>query len=187
MKKAVFLDRDGVINEDKGYVHKISDFKFLPNVPEAIRSLNEREYLVIVITNQSGIARGFYSEQDMHAVHNHMTSTLSNENARIDAIYFCPHLSDPKEIVAEKYLLDCECRKPKPGMILQAQRDFQITDISQCFLVGDKISDIQSGKTAGCKTVLVNSKYVEGIRETIPDYSSFDLYDAVHNTILNQH
>jgi len=149
MKKAVFLDRDGVINlrlPGDQYVVRWEDFKFLPGVAKAIRSLNLAGWLVIVVTNQSAVAKKLLTESELRQIHQNMVEGLSREGTTIDAIYCCLH--DSKD--------NCECRKPKPGMILQAARDHEI-QLSASWMVGDDLRDIQAGKAAGCKTILLKS------------------------------
>lgn len=156
-QRAVFLDRDGTINRHVGFLKKISDLELLPYVEDAIRKMNDLGYLVIVITNQPVIARGEVSEEELHEIHNKMETLLGEKGAYIDALYYCPHHPD-KGYAGERIELkkDCSCRKPKPGMILKAAKDFNI-DLSQSWMVGDSESDIIAGKRAGCKTVYLGN------------------------------
>lgn len=140
MNKALFLDRDGVMNVDTGHLHKIEDFKFIDGAPELIKKFNDANYKVFVITNQAGIAKNYYAESDMHILHKYIDKELAKSGARIDAYFFCPHHPD--------FTGECDCRKPKPGMILRAEKDFNI-DLKNSILVGDKESDIQAGRSAG--------------------------------------
>ena len=154
-QKAVFIDRDGTINRFVGFLRDIDDFKLIAGVTEGIRRLNESGYLVIVVTNQSVIARGEVTFGELNLIHNKMETLLGREGAYLDAIYYCPHHPDKGfggEIAELK--IDCECRKPKPGMLLQAAEDFNI-DLSQSWMIGDSCTDVQAGKNAGCKTVLI--------------------------------
>ncbi len=182
MKQAVFLDRDGVICEDKHYIHRKEDFILLSGVAEAIRLLNQQGYRVIVVTNQSGIARGLYSFQVMESLHEHMLKLLSKEKASIDKIYCCPH--HPRGVIQE-YRRSCPCRKPSPGMLYQAQKDFNL-DLSTCYLVGDKTTDIQTGINAGCKTIMVETGYGgnDNVMLVTPHFKTKDLYTAVTEIIL---
>lgn len=152
--KAVFLDRDGVVVADKGYVYKRSDFELLVGVPEAIKKLNRANFLVIIVTNQSGVARGYYSEDDLKLFNSYMISKLEKHGAKIDAIYYCPHY---KEAKLDEYRKDCECRKPKPGMLVKAAKEYGI-DLNASWVVGDKISDVLAGKAAGCKTLFIGKE-----------------------------
>jgi D-glycero-D-manno-heptose 1,7-bisphosphate phosphatase len=147
LNKAVFLDRDGLINVDYINVHKIEDWKWINNAREAIKYCNDNGYLVIVITNQSGIAKGLFTEDDVKKLHNFANEELAKIGAHIDAFYYCPHHI---EGTVEPYNIECECRKPKPGLILQACKDFDI-DVTQSYMAGDKERDTDCGKNAGCK------------------------------------
>lgn len=152
MKKAVFLDRDGVITEDPPhYAHRVDQVQIIRGSGEAIRLLNEMDYLVIVVSNQSGIARGYYQERDVGLFNQEMMRQLSLEDAHIDAIYYCPHHPDG---IIEKFRGLCTCRKPEPGMLFQAAKQHQI-DLTASFLIGDKFSDILAGNAGNCRTVLV--------------------------------
>ena len=191
MKKAVFLDRDGVICKEIDHLHRKEDFTLLGRVGEAIKLLNDNHYLAIVITNQAVVARGMCTEKDVKELNKHMEELLRREGAKIDAVYYCPHHPEMHPDVPEharKYRVECECRKPKPGMIFQAQKDFQIRDLKKCFMIGDKNGDILSGKNAGCKTILVRTGYGgkggDNIEKVSPDYIEKDLYCAVNNIIL---
>lgn len=147
MKKAVFFDRDGVANRDFINVYKIEDWVWIKNAPEAIKYCNDNGYLAIVVTNQSGISRGIFTEDDVKKLHNFVDEELKKFGAHIDAWYYCPH---HEEGIVAPYNIKCECRKPKPGMILQACKDFDI-DVSQSYMIGDRERDTECGKNAGCK------------------------------------
>ena len=155
MNKALFLDRDGVINKEKNYLYKIEDFEFIDGVFETCKYFQDNGYLIIVITNQAGIARGKYTEDDYQILTDWMIKEFEKKDIKISKVYHCPHHPD--------FSGDCECRKPNPGMILQAKKDFNI-DLSQSILVGDKNSDIEAGIKAGVKmNYLVETGY--GIEE----------------------
>ena len=154
-QKAVFLDRDGVINKYVGFLRNIDDFELLDGVSKAIRKINESGYLAIVVTNQPVIARGEVSFAELTEIHNKMETLLGEDGAYLDAIYFCPHHPDKGfdgEIPELKF--DCDCRKPKPGMLIKAAKEFNI-DLTKSWMVGDSDSDIMAGKNAGCSTVLI--------------------------------
>jgi D-glycero-D-manno-heptose 1,7-bisphosphate phosphatase len=153
-KQAVFLDRDGTINVEKDYLYRPEEFEFIPGAAEAIRRLNQAGFLVVVITNQSGVARGYYTEQDVHHLHRHIGQLLSLSGAWVDAWYYCPHHPSGKT----PYNLDCGCRKPRTGMLEQAARDLGI-DLSRSWMVGDKQVDVEAGIAAGCRPVLVLTGY----------------------------
>lgn len=143
--KAVFCDRDGVINRDFGYVGSRDRFELLPGIPEALHTLRQMGYLLVLVTNQSGIARGMYTEQDFHIVTDFMQELLQPAKACFDAVYFCPHHPDAP---LPAYKKDCPCRKPRPGMILQALQELNISP-AESVLVGDHASDLQAGAAAG--------------------------------------
>lgn len=170
MNKAVFLDRDGTINVDYGYVHKIKDFVFLPRVVDALRLLAKSEYEIVVITSQSGIGRGYYSEQEFLVITEYMKDELTKNGIRVDGVYYCPHDPDGR----------CECRKPKTKMLEDAVRELQI-DLSQSYVIGDKTADIKMGENAGCKTILVKTGKAgkDGAYDVNPDFTAKDLYEAV--------
>lgn len=150
-QKAVFLDRDGTINKYVGFLRDINEFELLPGVAEAIKLINQSGYLAIVVTNQPVIARGEVSWEELHEIHLKMQTLLGKEGAYLDGIYVCPHHPD-KGFEGERpeYKFDCDCRKPKPGLFLQAAKDFNI-DLSQSYMIGDKSTDIEAGQNAGCK------------------------------------
>lgn len=140
MNKALFLDRDGVINKEKNYLYKIEDFEFIDGVFEACRYFQDKGYLLIIITNQAGIARGKYTEDEYQLLTSWMIKEFEKENTIISKVYHCPHHPE--------FSSECECRKPNIGMLLEAKKDFDI-DMSQSILVGDKNSDIEAGINAG--------------------------------------
>lgn len=148
LRPALFLDRDGVLNEDLGYVSRWEDFRFIPGAPQAVRAANEAGWLVIVVTNQSGIGRGYYTEADMVALHGQMAGALADEGARIDAIYHCPHHPEAKVEVYRHP--DPPLRKPNPGMLLQAIEEWPI-DVPRSLMVGDKDADMEAARRAGVR------------------------------------
>jgi D-glycero-D-manno-heptose 1,7-bisphosphate phosphatase len=180
MKPAVFVDRDGTINEQMGYINHPSRFLILPGVPEALGLLNRHNYLVIVISNQSGVARGYFPIALVHEVHDHLKAVLKEEGGIVDGIYFCPH--HPQGIVPE-YRRDCNCRKPKTGLIEQAQKAFDI-DMAKSFVVGDRYLDMELAYRINAKGVLVKTGYGRGEIEHIfpgkrmPAYIAKDLLHA---------
>lgn len=161
-QKAVFLDRDGTINKHVGFLRCIDDFELLPGVSEAIKKINESGYLAIVVTNQPVIARGEVTVDELTQIHKKMETLLGKGGAYLDAIYYCPHHPDKGFKGEVKELkIDCECRKPKPGLLLKAASDFNI-DLSESYMVGDSVSDIKAGNTAGCISVFLgNNKKCE--------------------------
>ena len=158
-QKAVFLDRDGTINKYIGFLKNINDFELLSGVSDAIRAINELGYLVIVITNQPVIARGEVSVEELNAIHDKMETLLGQNGAYLDGIYYCPHHPNggySGEIHELK--IDCMCRKPKPGLLIQAAEDFNV-DLNQSWMVGDSENDIIAGQAAGCKTALIGTDF----------------------------
>lgn len=157
MNKAIFLDRDGTINVEKNFLYKINDFEFIQNVPEAIKTFNSLNYKVIVITNQSGIARGYYTEEDLKKLHSYIDAELKKYDAKIDAYYYCPHNF---EHGIGKYKIDCKCRKPNTGMFEQAINDFNI-DTENSWMLGDRISDIIPAQKLNLNCGMVLTGYGE--------------------------
>lgn len=157
-QKAVFLDRDGTINKYVGFLRNIDEFELIDGVADAIKKINASGYLAIVVTNQPVIARGEMSFEELEEIHKKMETLLGKEGAYLDAIYFCPH-HPHKGYEGERPELkfDCDCRKPKPGMLLNAARDFNI-DLSQSWMIGDGENDIKAGQNAGCQTALIGSE-----------------------------
>jgi D-glycero-D-manno-heptose 1,7-bisphosphate phosphatase len=162
-RPAVFLDRDGTINEQMGYINHISRFVLFPGVGRAIRKLNERDIPVVVVTNQSGLARGYFPEALLDAVHAKMEEELAHDGAHLDGIYICPHHPEAKE---EKYRIACNCRKPKTGLLEQAAVDLGL-DLEQSFVVGDRWSDLKCGSAVGATPILVLTGYGRGDQQYI--------------------
>ncbi|HOP94373.1 MAG: HAD-IIIA family hydrolase [Dictyoglomaceae bacterium] len=156
-KRACFLDRDGTINEDKGYVYKIEDLVLLPNVIEGLKML-QKKFLLIVATNQSGVERGYYTKEDVEKFHRYLYYILSKEGVFIEDFYYCPNLEG-------------DCRKPNPGMLIQAAKEWNVS-LKNSYTIGDKISDIEAGKNAGCKTILI------GKEDPLADYSAKNILEA---------
>jgi D-glycero-D-manno-heptose 1,7-bisphosphate phosphatase len=149
-KPAVFFDRDGVLNVDHGYTYRKQDFEWMAGAIQAIRFFNENNYQVFVITNQSGIARGYYTEEDVMLLHGFMNKELHKKGAHIDAFYYCPHHLDG---IVPEYQKACTCRKPAPGMIQRACQAWPV-DIEKSFVIGDRFSDIEAAKGAGMRGFL---------------------------------
>jgi len=158
LKPAVFLDRDGTINEQMGYINHLSRFHLLPGVGQAIRQLNECGLPVVVATNQSGLARGYFPESLLEAVHAEMHRLLALEGARIDGLYVCPHHPEAKE---ERFRLACTCRKPKTGLLERAAAELGL-DLRRSYVVGDRWSDLRCGAAVGATTILVLTGYGRG-------------------------
>ena len=175
-RSAIFLDRDGTINNNMDKNPNVDDFYLLNGVSNAIYKINKSDYLSIVLTNQPMIAKGFVKEEDIENIHKKMETLLGAEHAYLDAIYYCPHHPE-KGFDAEvpELKIICECRKPKIGMFLKAQKDFNI-DLSKSWMIGDTEVDMQAGKNAGCKTILVNNKV---LKTHLADYVCNDINEAV--------
>lgn len=173
-QKAMFLDRDGTINKYVGFLRNIDDFELIDGVSEAIKKINASGYLAIVVTNQPVIARGEVTFQELEEIHNKMETLLGKEGAYLDAIYYCPHHPHKGyEGERPKLKIECDCRKPKPGMLLKAAEDYNI-DLSQSWMIGDGENDVKAGINAGCKTVLLsNSDESYGQTETMKSLGEF--------------
>lgn len=156
--RAVFLDRDGTINEECGYLNHPDRLKLIEGAAEAVALLKRHGFRTIVVSNQSGVARGYFPEELLVAVHEKIQALLKEHGTALDAIYYCPHHPAVGE---PPYRQDCECRKPKLGMIHKAEREFAV-DARRSYMVGDKLSDVEFGKNAGCTTVLVLTGYGKG-------------------------
>lgn len=168
-QKAVFIDRDGTLNRYVGFLRNIEEFELLPGVERAVRKINESGYLAIVVTNQPVIARGEMTFGELQEIHNKMETLLGYEGAYLDGVYYCPHHPDSGyegEIPELKF--ECECRKPKPGMLVQAAKDFNI-DLSKSWMVGDSENDVLAGKAAGTKTVLIAKDDVKYGQDIVAD------------------
>jgi len=159
MRKAIFLDRDGVINKQppkEDYVKNWNEFEWLPSAKVAIKLINQSDWLAIIISNQRGVARGLMDARDVEAINKKMQKDLAKIGAKLDAIYWCGH----------DYWHNCDCRKPKPGLILQAVSDFNI-DLGKSWMIGDSDDDIEAGRKAGCKTfkIKTNGSLLSGIQK----------------------
>jgi D-glycero-D-manno-heptose 1,7-bisphosphate phosphatase len=176
VNRAIFLDRDGVINQravEGEYITRWEDFHVLPGVAESIALLNRAGFRVIVITNQRCVAKQQITEAALQEMHRRMSETLTQQGAAIDAVYYCPHDLEPA----------CECRKPEPGMILQASREWSI-DLKASWMIGDSPSDIEAGRRAGCKTIFLNATNARALAASHADLGTPTLLEAVR-TILS--
>lgn len=158
MRKIAFLDRDGTINIDKEYLYKIEDFEFIPGVIEGLKTLQDNDYLLVIITNQSGIARGYYSEDDLNVLHNWMLSVMKKEGINIDGIYYCPHLPTGK---IESYSISCQCRKPNTKLFRDAitnlGKQYEL-DLRNSVAIGDKERDLSICIEIGARGILIGDK-----------------------------
>ncbi len=181
-KIAVFIDRDGTMSEEVGYVNHLSRFKLLTNTAAAVKLLNDAGVLAIVATNQAGVARGYFEESMIAHVHEKLRAELAHNNAKLDAIYYCPHHPSAGK---PPYRAECNCRKPKPGMILKAKDELDV-DLNRSYMIGDKISDVEFGQKLGLKSIMVMTGYGIGEYEhqrqdwkVTPDFMAADLLEAV--------
>lgn len=184
--RAIFIDRDGTLSEEVGYVNHPTRFHLFPYSATAVKLLHEHGWKVIVITNQAGVARGYFTEQMVHAVHEIMTAELKAAGTFVDAIYYCAHHPTVGE---EPYRYDCDCRKPKPGLIIQARKDFDL-DLNNSWMIGDRYSDVELARNAGVRSVLVMSGYGRGEWEQQqqsgayqPDITADNLLKAVEQLL----
>ena len=170
--KAIFLDRDGVINEEVNYLSDPGDFKFIKGSIEALKILKNKGFLLFIITNQAGIARGYFTKKVLDSIHEKMNNILKHHEITLDDIFYCPHHPD--------FTGECECRKPKPGMIFKAKEKFKI-NLHESYIVGDTINDIKAGRNAKCKTVLVLTGHgleeKKNLDKIIPDFTCIDLLE----------
>lgn len=179
-RAAIFLDRDGVLNKKNDYIYKPEQFHLFDNTAAAVKTINKSEYLAVVVTNQPVIARGMCTEEELRNVHKKMETQLGNERAKLDGIYYCPHHPDKgfeREIIELK--INCDCRKPRPGMLLQAEEFFNI-DLPKSFLIGDSWRDIEAGRTAGVTTIGVMTGDGNKEGHSTPDYLMQDVEQAVN-------
>ncbi|HOK40892.1 MAG TPA: HAD family hydrolase [bacterium] len=178
-RKAIFLDRDGTIIKDNHYVHKIKDVEFYKCTFEALRKMQEKGYLLFITSNQAGIGRGYYTEKEYYEVTNYILNELLKNGVKITKTYFAPYYENA---IDPKYRQGEHLRKPNIGMLLLAQKEFNI-DFKKSFMIGDKITDIIAGKNAGCKTIFVltgqGKKELEFTDDCEPDYICKDIGDAV--------
>jgi D-glycero-D-manno-heptose 1,7-bisphosphate phosphatase len=165
LRPAVFLDRDGTINEEREYLWRTEDLAFIPGAPQALGLLQEAGFVLVVVTNQSGLGRGYYDEDDLHRLHRFMAAALARDGVQIAGWYFCPHHPEGGQ---GDYLQDCSCRKPRPGMLLEAARDLGL-DLGASWMVGDKVADVTAGWAAGCRSVLVRTGYGAAEARRAPD------------------
>jgi D-glycero-D-manno-heptose 1,7-bisphosphate phosphatase len=180
--RAVFFDRDGTLSEEVGYVNHLSRFRLLPSTVPAIRRVNEAGWRAILVTNQAGVARGYFDEWLIHEVHAKLTAELQTGGAHLDAVYFCAH---HPTLGRPPYRLDCDCRKPKPGMLLRGAQEFGL-DLTRCFVVGDRYGDVKLAHRVGAKGVLALTGYGLGEYEyqreqweRPPDYIAENALTAV--------
>jgi D-glycero-D-manno-heptose 1,7-bisphosphate phosphatase len=187
-RPAVFLDRDGTINVEAGYLSRPEDLRLINGSAAAIRRLNDAGFLVVVVSNQSGVARGYFGEEAVARVNEAMARRLKRRGAHLDAVYYCPHYPDG---VVEQYRRECECRKPGPGMVRRAQEDLDI-DVGRSYVVGDHRGDIKLAKNVGARSILVVTGHGAEEMDKLrgdgiePDFVAKNLAEAV-DRILSEH
>lgn len=187
-RKVAFIDRDGTINIDAGYINHPDRFIIYPFALQAMKMLSNGGYDIVIITNQAGLSNGYFTEETMNKIHSKLFLACKESGVEIVGLYYCPHSPSAK---VEKYKAECDCRKPKPGLILRAKEELDI-DLENSFMIGDKYSDIMAGKNAGCKTILVKTGYGEGELtqnedkwKEKPDFIAKDLLSAARIILLN--
>ncbi|HVF67109.1 MAG TPA: HAD family hydrolase [Pyrinomonadaceae bacterium] len=188
VRRAVFMDRDGTISEEVGYVNHVSRYRVFPFAARAVRTLNESGWLAVLVTNQAGVARGYFKEELIGEVHKVLASELGRGGARLDAVYYCPHHPSVGE---PPYRFDCDCRKPRPGLLLRAAEDLGL-DLSRCWMVGDRFSDTELARNAGARSALVLTGYGRGELEHQsqvwphrPDLVAENLLEAVKTIVTS--
>lgn len=187
-RRAVFMDRDGTVSEEVGYVNHVSRYRVFPFTAEAVRTLNEAGWLAVLVTNQAGVARGYFKEELIGEVHKVLASELERGGARLDAVYYCPHHPSVGE---PPYRFDCDCRKPRPGLLLRAARELGL-DLSRCWMVGDRFGDTELARNAGARSALVLTGYGLGEFEHQsqawphrPDLIAENLLEAVKKIVAS--
>ena len=188
-RRAVFIDRDGTISEEVGYVNHVSRYRVFPFAAEAVRALHAAGWLAVLVTNQAGVARGYFAEEVIEQVHGVLAAELEKGGARLDAVYYCPHHPSVGE---PPYRLDCDCRKPRPGLIHEAARRFRL-DLAGCWMVGDRYSDVVLARNAGVRSAFVLTGYGRGEYEYQrqgwqhqPDLVAENLLEAVRNIVSDE-
>ena len=189
LRRAIFIDRDGTLNEEAGYICSLDEFRLYDFAAESVRLVNEAGWLAIVVTSQAGVARGMFTEDFLAEVHERMTSQLEREGVRLDAIYYCPHHPTDGEL---PYRQDCDCRKPKPGMLCRAAAEFNL-DLTECVVIGDRFRDYVMAQAVGGRGVLVLTGYGqeelasggEAVAAQPPDHIAKNLLEAVRWVINN--
>jgi D,D-heptose 1,7-bisphosphate phosphatase len=184
MTKAVFIDKDGTLIKDVPYNINAAFVEMEEHAGEALSLLKQNRYLLIVISNQSGVAKGFFLENDLEEINNEIQRKLYKHKVKIDKFYYCPHVPDG---LIKEYSIECKCRKPQPGLILKAVKDFNI-NVYQSWMIGDILNDVEAGKSSGCKTILVdNGNETEWVlnEQRTPDYKVKDLRQAAEIILEN--
>jgi D-glycero-D-manno-heptose 1,7-bisphosphate phosphatase len=182
IRPVVFFDRDGTLNEEVGYIRALEDLQLISGAAAAVRKLNEAHVAVVLVTNQTGAARGYYEEEHIHALNDRLERLLAEDGARLDAVYYCPHLP---EATVSQYALRCQCRKPEAGLVTQAFENDLSLDRSRSYVVGDKATDIELAHNCGAVGVLVKTGYGQAVldgtyqHQVSPDFTCQTIVEAV--------
>lgn len=185
-RPAVFLDRDGTINQEVNFLHRVEDLSLLPQVPEALVGLKEAGFALVVVTNQSGVARGIYGMEEVGMVHEALDEMLAEKGASIDAYYVCPH--HPREGKVPRFSKVCDCRKPLPGLLLRAAAEMGL-DLRSSYMIGDRKRDVAAGLAAGCTSVMVTTGQDDGPIDDPghkPDFIAHGLWEAAEWIIAHK-
>lgn len=183
MRPVVFLDRDGTLNEEIGYIHDVSMLNLINGAAESVKKLNDANIATVLVSNQTGAARGFYKEDHIGKLNERLINLLESKGAKLDALYYCPHLETGK---VPELSIACDCRKPKPGLVQRAFQDNPDLDPKRSYVVGDKASDIELAKNCGAKGILVKTGYGQAVTDgryqwkVDPDYLAHNITDAVN-------
>lgn len=183
MRPVVFLDRDGTLNEEIGYIHDLTMLNLIAGAAESVKRLNQANIAAVLVSNQTGAARGFYPEDHIKKLNERLVSLLEAKGAHLDGLYYCPHLETGK--VAE-FAIACDCRKPQPGLVQRAFKEIADIDQSRSYVVGDKASDVELARNCGAKGILVKTGYGQAVQDGYyqwkvePDYLAHNITDAVN-------
>lgn len=181
MDKIIFLDRDGTMNEEVHYLHKPEDLHILSGVAEALKLLRDAGFQIVVVTNQAGVARGYYTCQDVETLHQYLNEQLKKEGAWVDHFFYCPH--HPVHGIGD-YKIECDCRKPGTGMFVMAEQYYQI-DKSNSYMIGDKLLDVEAGNQYGVKSILVGTGYGAAIHEKMMKEGKEPIYDIYAKDLMD--
>jgi D-glycero-D-manno-heptose 1,7-bisphosphate phosphatase len=185
-RRAIFIDRDGTISEEVGYVNHPTRYRVFPFAPQAVKTINEAGWLAVLVTNQAGVARGYFKEELIQVIHDQLRQELARGGARLDAIYYCPHHPSVGE---PPYRIDCDCRKPKPGLVTRAAAELDI-DLARSWMIGDRYGDTELARNAGTRSALVltgygrgEHEYQRGAWQHKPDLVAENLLEAVREIL----
>lgn len=183
MRPVVFLDRDGTLNEEIGYIHDVSMLNLISGAAESVKKLNQANVAAVLVSNQTGAARGFYGDDHINKLNDRLIDLLEQRGAKLDALYYCPHLETGK---VPAFSIKCDCRKPQPGLVQRAFRELPDLDPARSYVVGDKASDVELARNCGAKGILVKTGYGQAVTDgryqwkVEPDYLAHNISDAVN-------